>query len=280
MSEQQENKITLTKKEFLQPMWKILFFPMNTINYERFQTLQYSVAMSSVLKKLWPNHDDQVEAAKRHMAFFNTTPGLWLTFIMGINVAQEEQAANTDDLEARQDILNSVNVVKSSLMGPMAGIGDSLKATTDAIWGAISASMAMGGSIFGAILYELFEILYYYVLGYYAYNYGYKKGMSFLTDINKSGLLDKMMDAACTLGMMSVGALIPSWCSFNLNHDFAINNAVINLQVELDKIMLGLAPLGLSLLLAYCYSKRVNSLKLVAGLFVCAFVLALVGFGG
>ncbi|MBQ2214312.1 MAG: PTS system mannose/fructose/sorbose family transporter subunit IID [Erysipelotrichaceae bacterium] len=261
-------------------MWRMLFFPMSTINYERFQTLQYATALAPLLQKIWPDHEDQISAAKRHMAFFNTTPGLWLTFIMGISVAQEEQAANTEDPEERENILNSVNVVKSSLMGPMAGIGDSLKATTDAIWGAVSASIAMGGSIMGAIMYEIFEILYYYVLGYYAYVYGYNRGMSFLTDVNKSGILDKLMDAASIVGMMAVGALIPSWCSFNLNHEFIINDFPINLQTELNNIMPGLAPLGLSLLLAYFYSKRVNSLKLVLGLFVAAFLMALIGFGG
>ena len=132
----------------------------------------------------------------------------------------------------------------------------------------------------GAIMYEILEILYYYVLGYYAYVYGYNRGMSFLTDVNKSGILDKLMDAASIVGMMAVGALIPSWCSFNLNHEFIINDFPINLQTELNNIMPGLAPLGLSLLLAYFYSKRVNSLKLVLGLFVAAFLMALIGFGG
>ena len=113
----------------------------------------------------------------------------------------------------------------------MAGIGDSLKATTDAIWGAVSASIAMGGSIMGAIMYEIFEILYYYVLGYYAYVYGYNRGMSFLTDVNKSGILDKLMDAASIVGMMAVGALIPSWCSFNLNNEFIINDFIFFIPV-------------------------------------------------
>ena len=272
-------KITLTKKEFLKPMWRMQFFPMSTINYERFQTLQYACAMAPVLEKLWPNKEDRVEAAKRHMAFFNTTPGLWLTFILGISVAQEEKAANTEDPEEREEILNSVNVVKSSLMGPLAGIGDSMKATTDSIFGAICASIAIGGSLAGAIVYEILNIVYYYVFGYFTYNYGYTKGMSFLTELNESGILDKLMDAACTLGMMSVGALVPAWCSFNLNHDFVINDVVINLQTELNNIMPGLAPLGLTLILAKLYGKRVNSLKLVGGMFLVAFLLALVGFG-
>ena len=58
-------KITLTRKEFLKPMWRMQFFPMSTINYERFQTLQYACAMAPVLEKLWPNKEDRIEAAER-----------------------------------------------------------------------------------------------------------------------------------------------------------------------------------------------------------------------
>ena len=68
-------------------------FPMVTINYERFQTLQYFSALAPVLKKLYPNKEDQISAAKRHMAFYNTTPE-WMGFTLGMNCAQEEQIAN------------------------------------------------------------------------------------------------------------------------------------------------------------------------------------------
>jgi len=273
-----KNVITLTKKEFFQPMWRITFFPMCTINYERFQTLQYFMAISPVLKKLWPNKEDLVSACKRHMAFFNTTPGLWLAFIMGISVATEEQAANSSDPQERADLLDSVNVVKASLMGPLAGIGDSLDATIRAIYGAIAASVAMSGSFFGAVIELICGNLYYVLLSYYTYQYGYNKGMTFLTDINKSGLLEKLMDCACIMGMMAVGALVPSWIGFNLNHDFLINGYTLNIQTALDSILPGIPPLLLTLLFAKLYSKKISSLKLVGIIFLVALVFSLIGF--
>ncbi len=276
--EKKHEVITLTKKEFLKPLWRITFFPMCTINYERFQTLQYFMAISPVLKKLYPEHEDRVAAGKRHMAFFNTTPGLWLAFIMGVSVATEEKAANTEDPTAKQDLLNSVNVVKASLMGPLAGIGDSLDATVRAIYGAIAASIAMAGSFFGAIFELICSNLYYVLLSYYTYQFGYKKGMSFLNDVNRTGTLDKLMDCACILGMMAVGALVPSWIGFKLNHDFLIGGYTLNIQTALDSILPGIPPLILTLILAKCYSKNISSLKLVGIIFVAALVLSLIGF--
>ena len=270
--------ITLSRKELLQPMWRITFFPMCTINYERFQTLQYFMAISPVLKKLWTSKEDQVEACKRHMAFFNTTPGLWLAFIMGISVATEEKAANTTDMQQRKELLDSVNVVKASLMGPLAGIGDSLGATVAAIYGAIAASVAMSGSFFGAIIEIICANLYYILLSYYTYQYGYSKGMSFLADINKSGTMEKLMDCACIIGMMAVGALVPSWIGFNLNKDILINGYTLNIQTALDSILPGIPPLVLTLIFASCYSKKISSLKLVGIIFLVALAFSLLGF--
>ena len=237
-------------------------------NYEKMQAAGYAYAMVPIVKELYDGEEEQCRQLERHMQFYNTHPGA-SALIFGAGVALEEAG--------QPEVHDNLKV---ALMGPLAGIGDSMKATTDSIFGAICASIAMGGSILGAILYEILNIIYYYVFGYYTYNFGYTKGMSFLTEVNESGILDRLMDAACTLGMMSVGALIPAWCSFNLNHDFVVNDVVINLQNELNNIMPGLAPLGLTLILAGLYSKRVNSLKLVLGMFVVAFLLALVGFGG
>ncbi|MEA5017222.1 MAG: PTS system mannose/fructose/sorbose family transporter subunit IID [Erysipelotrichaceae bacterium] len=270
--------ITLARKDFLKPMWRITFFPMSTINYERFQTLQYFSALAPLLEKLWPNHEDRVAAAKRHMAFFNTTPGLWLAFIMGITVATEEKAANTQDVSEKTDLLASVNVVKASLMGPLAGIGDSLGATVSAIYLAIASSIALTGSFFGAILCLICFNAYHLGLSYVTYQYGYNKGMEFLTDVNKSGTLDKLMDSACILGMMAVGALIPSWVGFDLSQEIMLGDYSINLQTQLDGILPGLAPLGLTLLLAWCYHKKISSLKLVIIIFIVALGFSLLGF--
>ena len=152
MSEQAViNKKKLDRNDLLKVCFHWAFFPMVTINYERFQSLQYFCAMENVLDKLYDKKEERVAAAKRHMEFYNTTPE-WAGFTLGMNCAQEEQIANMADSDEKSALEVSVNTVKASLMGPLAGIGDSLRATVDAIIGALSAGFALEGSILGALI--------------------------------------------------------------------------------------------------------------------------------
>lgn len=263
----------LDQKDLLKTCLHFACFPMVTINYERFQSLQYFCAMENVLDKLYDTKEDRVAAAKRHMEFYNTTPE-WAGFTLGMNCAQEEQIANMPYGEERTALEQSVNTVKASLMGPLAGIGDSLRATVDAIIGALAAGFALEGSILGAIILFVLAMAWYFGVSYFGFFYTYKNGMKVIRDMNKSGILDRLMEAATVLGMTSVGALVPSWCSFNLTSAIQIGDYVLDIQAELDNIIPGLAPLALTILLAVLYKKNVSSIKLVALMFVAAFVLA------
>lgn len=55
------------------------------------------------------------------MEFFNCTPQL-TPFIMGLAASMEEQNANSEEGEFQTE---SISMIKTSLMGPFAGIGDS-----------------------------------------------------------------------------------------------------------------------------------------------------------
>ncbi|MGN1343745.1 MAG: PTS system mannose/fructose/sorbose family transporter subunit IID [Traorella sp.] len=264
---------TLDRKDLLKTCFHWALFPMVTINYERFQSLQYFCAMENVLDKLYDSKEDRVAAAKRHMEFYNTTPE-WAGFTLGMNCAQEEQIANMPYGEERTALETSVTTVKASLMGPLAGIGDSLRATVDAIIGALAAGFALEGSILGAIILFVLAMSWYFGVSYFGFFYTYKNGMKVIRDMNKSGILDRLMEAATVLGMTSTGALVPSWCSFNLTSAIQIGEYTLNIQQELDNIIPGLAPLALTILLAVLYKKNVSSIKLVILMFVAAFILA------
>ena len=119
-------------------------------NYERQMNMAFCYSMLPIIKKLYPNKDDQVEAMQRHLEFFNTTPHM-STLILGITAAMEEQNATDPEFETE-----SINNVKVSLMGPLAGIGDSF------IWGTlriiatgVGVSLAAQGNILGPILFLL-----------------------------------------------------------------------------------------------------------------------------
>ena len=109
----------LTKKELNQVFWRSFGLEWSW-NYERQMNMSYCYSMLPVIKKLYPNKEDQVAAMKRHLEFFNTTPQL-ATLILGISAAMEESNANDPEFDTE-----SINSVKVSLMGPLAGIGDTL----------------------------------------------------------------------------------------------------------------------------------------------------------
>lgn len=91
-----------------------------SFNYQNYQGSGYCYAMIPALKELYPDKKDLAMALSRHYEFFNTTPQV-STLIFGISCAMEEEISSNPDLAPA-----SVNAVKAALMGPLAGIGDSL----------------------------------------------------------------------------------------------------------------------------------------------------------
>lgn len=88
-------------------------------NYERMQSLSLTYCFAPVLEELYKDapKEERVHAMQRHLEYFNTHP-LAIPFILGITAAIEE---STDE-----DQKDTVVGIKTSLMGPFAGLGDSL----------------------------------------------------------------------------------------------------------------------------------------------------------
>jgi mannose/fructose/N-acetylgalactosamine-specific phosphotransferase system component IID len=117
-----ENAITpaqkLTHKDLLKIFWRSFAIECS-FNYERMQGIGVAYSLTPILKKLYKTKEDLTAAIKRHIEFFNTTPQV-STFILGIVAAMEERKASGEDVDE-----NAIRSVKSGLMGPLAGIGDS-----------------------------------------------------------------------------------------------------------------------------------------------------------
>lgn len=90
-------------------------------NYQRMQAGGFCSMMAPLLKKLYPDNIEAIKAGmKRHMMFFNTEPR-WGSVIHGIIIALEEQKAKGKEIDDA-----TIVDLKSSLMGPLAGIGDTI----------------------------------------------------------------------------------------------------------------------------------------------------------
>lgn len=87
-------------------------------NYERMQNLGFLYMMVPALKRTYKNNTPAMaQAMKRHLEFFNTHQTA-APFIGGVAAAMEENEGN--------DGGSAISGIKVGLMGPLAGIGDSL----------------------------------------------------------------------------------------------------------------------------------------------------------
>lgn len=265
---QETEEAVVTNKELRSAFWRSLF-DMCSINYERFQALGFLFAITPVLKKLYPDKERRSAAMKRHLEMFNTNPA-FINPILGTAIALEEKNANGVDM------VDAVNNVKVGLMGPFAGIGDSLFwATLRPLLAGLGAALALQGSYLGPILFLFLWNACYLGFRYFSTMYGYKVGIGMLKDMKKTNIVQKISEGASVLGLMVLGVLVAQWVSIKTPVTFTAGNTVIKLQEMLNGIVPSMLPLVAMLILAALLRKRITPNKLLIGIFVVALVLSL-----
>lgn len=245
-------------------------------NYERQMNMAFCYSMLPVIKKLYPNKDDQVAAMQRHLEFFNTTPHL-STLILGITAAMEEQNASDPDFETE-----SINNVKVSLMGPLAGIGDSF------IWGTlriiatgVGVSLAAQGNILGPLLFLLLFNIPAQGLRFYLMHAGYKLGSGFLAKVQESGLMDILTYGASVLGLMVIGGMTAENVAITVPLVIGSGETATTLGDICNTIMPGLLPLAFTLFMYWLVSKKnVKTTTLLVALVVIGLVGSFFGILG
>ncbi len=253
----------LEKKELMSVFWRSFGLEWDW-NYERQMNIGYCYCMLPVIKKLYPDPKDQEAAMKRHLEFFNTTPQL-ATLILGITAAMEESNANDPNFDTQ-----SINDVKVSLMGPLAGIGDSF------IWGTlriiatgVGLSLATQGNILGPILF--FLIL----------NAGYKLGSGFLATLQKSGWMEMLTYGASVLGLIVIGGMTAQNVAINIPMVIGTGEEATTIGDICNQIMPGIVPLlftfGIYYLLKF---KNVKTTTLLIVFILIGFVGAFFGILG
>lgn len=257
----------ITKKELRQVFWRS-FALQGAFNYERMQNLGYTYAMIPVIRKLYRNHDEQVSALKRHLEMFNTTPVV-APAIMGISAAMEEQNANDPNFDE-----TSINAVKASLMGPLAGIGDSLFwGTFRVIAAGIGISFAQQGNIFGPILFFLLYNIPNFLVKIFGLQFGYQVGVNSLERIQKQGLMDRIMSITTTIGLVVVGGMVATMLNVTTPLKFDINGAKVVIQDILDKILPNMLPLLVTFIIYYLMKKKVSITWLTVGILIAGILL-------
>jgi len=249
----------LTQNDVFQSFVRWLCFSHSTYNWERMQGMGFMHSMTPIIKKLYKSKEDISAALKRHMVFFNTQPDMG-GVIHGIVIAMEEERAAGADISD-----DAINAVKTGLMGPMAGIGDTLQqGILIPIALSIGISIALGGNIAQATSGSILGPLVFVVLmaagiwggGWFIWWQGYKQGRAAVTNILRSGTLNRVITGAGVLGNFIMGALVVQFVSLSTSVAFMIGGTPFQLQPIIDSFMPNLLPLLLVLLLWWLITKK------------------------
>ena len=244
-------------------------------NYERMQGIGFCNAMVPLLNKIYK--DDKaglVSAMKRHAMFFNTDHDFG-GMILGICTSMEEQKKDGADIPDEAFV-----ALKSGLMGPCAGVGDTLsQVVLIPILAVIFITLATQGAVWAPGAYTVTFMLIFYGVGYWMLNLGYKSGGEVVLKLMESGLLDKVIEVANILGCAVMGALISSYVTFNWNVSIVQEGVeIFNLQTGVfDAILPNAMPLALTMIIYVLVKKGVKSSYITFGVMAVGFVLGLLG---
>ena len=263
----------VTKKDLLYAWFKWFIFSHCCINYERFESLGFTNAISHILAKLYPSKEDLSEALERHQEFFNTEPYIGIV-IMGISVAMEEQRAKDGSVSGE-----AITAVKTGLMGPLAGIGDTLnQAIIYPILLAFSVALVLENNlgVAGVVIYCVLVVAAMAAQSIYFVNYGYRLGKDAVSKILKGGLMDRIVPAAGIVGCGVLGALTATYVSLSTTLTYGSGEQAISLQADfLDQLMPKMLPLAVTLVCFWLVKKGKGAIKIMGILAVGVVALSL-----
>ena len=263
----------LEKKDLKKGFWSWQFWAMSTLSYEKLESSGFAQSMVPIADKLYgKGTKEYADCLVRNSNFYNTEPQTG-SVVNGIVASLEEEKSEGKNVS--DDIIHTV---KTSLMGPIAGIGDSIvQGIFIPVLLSIAMSISANGSVAGVLFYIVLYLAIMLSVNYWLYMQGYKLGLS-AADIFVGDNSSRITGAIAVLGTMVVGGCCASFVSVTtpLSFENAAAETTFAVQDTFDSFFPGLLGL-LFVLLSYwlIHSKgwkanRVLILLVVVSL-VCAF---------
>jgi fructoselysine/glucoselysine PTS system EIID component len=246
---------TFWRSQFLQASW----------NYERMQGLGYGYILEPTIDYLSGSHSDLGAARKlRHIEFFNTQP-YFANLVTGINMALEERLAEGDE---KYDRL--VTSIKLGMMGPLAGVGDSIFwGTLRPLLASIGATIALGGNIMGPIFFFVAWNILRLGVRYGLLEYGYRLGTR-IVGVIATGVLRQATEAATIVGLIVMGALVANWANIRFAVSWRVHGQTMTLNHLIDTLLPKLPELLLVFIVLWLLRRGWSSVWVILALFFFA----------
>jgi mannose/fructose/N-acetylgalactosamine-specific phosphotransferase system component IID len=262
-------KSLLDKKTLHKSYVRWMMYNLVATSYEFLEAFGFAYAMEPVLKKLYANDQEEfIAAMKRHSVFYNTEPQIG-ALVNGITVGLEEQRAMGNQ-EINGDFINSLKI---GLMGPLAGIGDSMiPGMLIPILLSIGMGLASGGNPLGPIFYIVAYNLIMVLGSRYLFYKGYELGTKSV-DLFTGKVAQRVTQAITVLGTIVTGGVAASYVKIPLAIKIQMRGSTLDVQKILDGIYPSIVPLLVVILSWWLMAKKhVSAVKLILGYFVVAFL--------
>jgi D-glucosaminate PTS system EIID component len=236
--EEADARKAITKSDLNRAWWIWIFFNLSAFSMERMQAPAFVYMMSPVLRRLYGDRPKEMEAAlKRHMVFFNTEPQTGV-IAHGVTISLEEQRAQGAPID--DDMINSV---KAGIMGPMAGIGDSMiPGTLIPILLAIGMGISQDtGSPIGPIFYIVSYTVIILLLSRRLFMFGYEYGMTSMRQLAAGGFR-RITSSFTILGLIVAGGIGASITTLVTPLQYQSGTLVVSVQETLNNIFPQLLP--------------------------------------
>lgn len=249
-----------------------------TYNYQRLQAGSMTTVMGPLLNKMYEGDKEEItDGLQRHMLYFNTEPRLG-AFLPGMVVALEEGIANNPTEEIDKSM---VTEIKTALMGPLAGIGDTVVAgLLKPIVLSVTLGWASQGQIWGAFAFGIVFTLMDFAMTYGMFTQGYKLGMDSIDRFLEGPFIKKMTSFLGIVGLFCLGVMIVKYVSIQAVLEFKLATTTLSIGETLNKIIPSFLPLAFTFLAYWLQVKGQSVTRVLLVLFAIGFAGGALGILG
>ena len=273
MADTKTEKKHLTKQDLNQLWyrWQVGWF--SSSSYEKLESHGFAWSYIPFAEKYYANDPEgKKRLLTRHSQFYNTEPQIG-TLINGIVASLEEDIAFGGDVPEELP-----TTVKTTLMGPIAGLGDSIiQGIIVPTLLSIGMSLASNGSPAGPLFYIVSWLVIGMALSYGMFQYGYRMGLGAIDKIVGEDSM-RLMDAVNILGIIVTGTLAAGKVSLATTIQIPYGDTMGALQDTLDGVFPGLLALIVTLLTWWMLNKKGYSATQVL-IIQCVAVIVLCAIG-
>ncbi|HWQ05961.1 MAG TPA: PTS system mannose/fructose/sorbose family transporter subunit IID [Feifaniaceae bacterium] len=266
-----EKKRLLSKKDVRRCYWSWMLWNLSAQNMERMEAPAIVRMLSIVREKLYPGDaEKQKQLLSRHTPFFNTEPYVGC-IVPGIVLGMEEESAIGGELPGEM-----ITGIKTAMMGPFAGIGDSLYVGTliPILLGIALGLSGTTGSMAGPVFYIVAHLAIMFPVTWLLFSRGYKTGISSVQQILGGGVKDRITKALSIVGLTVAGAITATSVNLQTGWVYTSGEMTIDLNTIFNGLFPGLMTLVFALLTFWLMYKK----KVALGwMFLIYFGLAVVG---